>query len=982
MTVVALVPSKDRAESTARTVSALLATGAVDRVLVIDDGSGDDTAIRAHAAGARVLRLGRNRGKAGAIAAGVEAEPDADVYLLIDADIAEDARFAPELLAPVLADEADLVIGVLPAAGSRGGFGLVRRFARWGVRRGSGFDGTAPLSGQRAVRGRFLRQMGGVSRFGLEVAMTIDAARAGARIREVPVPMEHQHTGRSLAGFRHRAFQGRDVAAALWPRLVPGTWRRIALVVLVLGLLGLSLVTSRIGSATGQVLPDRFEQVVIVGVPHLGLDDLDPEVMPNLERLAGTGATGMMTVRSRGGTASDAAYATLGAASQVGVPTSADTIVDRDAQVEGGAAIDVLQRRTGHRPSGDVLVLTMPQARRATSSYANSAPGSLGDALAAAGLGTAVIANSDTVDDDGNRLRRAPAGWALATAGGAVGAGTVGAELVRSDPVRPFGLTADLEAFRTAFGSVADHSAVVVLDAGDTDRVAAYAAGMLPDEADAARQVALRTTDELIGAVEGELADDTLLVVAGLSPPGSQAELVPLVLAGDGVGPARLESPSTGRAGLVTLTDLAPTILSVLDVPVPADMVGRPLQASAGQADLDAFRSTNDRIVDRNRSYPAFLDSFVNAQVVLYVLALLALLRTDTPPVVRRLLRFLFVAVTLVPLLTFLLRGFPWLGSFGGGSVVILYGLALLGAWALHDRGRTPWSPLVAVTVATLVVISGDLMAGGHLQEAGLLGYLPTTAARFTGLGNAAYGLLAASAVIVMAWMVCRSVRPRDAWWGAAAVGVIVIAVDGAPWLGSDVGGILSLVPALGILLFLLSGRRISWKVVVVPVAAAVAVLGAVVAYEALQPPADRDHIGRFFLGGGDGGTLGTTIGRKISTNISLLSSSTWSRLLPVVGIFIVLVYLFGRCWQRILPPRSVPRQALVGLFIVTVLGYALNDSGAMAAALMFVYVGAFVALPALSDPTPPDEVLETSATLDRPDRPSVVVGPTPGNQG
>src|SRR5439155_645482 len=47
----------------------------------------------------------------------------------------------------------------------------------------------------------------------------IDAVRTGARVLEMPVAMEHRHTGRHLAGFRHRGGQGLDIARALWPRL-------------------------------------------------------------------------------------------------------------------------------------------------------------------------------------------------------------------------------------------------------------------------------------------------------------------------------------------------------------------------------------------------------------------------------------------------------------------------------------------------------------------------------------------------------------------------------------------------------------------------------------------------------------------------------------------------------------------------------------------------------------------------------------------
>src|SRR5690606_37989961 len=118
---------------------------------------------------------------------------------------------------PVFDDRADLVIGVLPSAGSRGGFGNVRRFSRWGIRTASGLDTVAPLSGQRAVRATYLRGLEASGRFGLEVAMTIDSVVAGARVLEVDVPMEHRHTGRSVSGFRHRATQGLDIATALWP---------------------------------------------------------------------------------------------------------------------------------------------------------------------------------------------------------------------------------------------------------------------------------------------------------------------------------------------------------------------------------------------------------------------------------------------------------------------------------------------------------------------------------------------------------------------------------------------------------------------------------------------------------------------------------------------------------------------------------------------------------------------------------------------
>ena len=195
--VVALVPAKDRADDIAATVAALRGLVAVDRVLVVDDGSGDATAETARAAGAEVLRLPVNRGKGGAVLAGVEATPDADVYLLIDADLAATASAADRLLAPVLADEADMTIGVFPPAEGRGGAGRVKALAASRHPAGDGPRLREPLSGQRAVRRALLVGLPSAERFGLEVAMTIDALAPVARVVEVEVPMDHRHTGGS-----------------------------------------------------------------------------------------------------------------------------------------------------------------------------------------------------------------------------------------------------------------------------------------------------------------------------------------------------------------------------------------------------------------------------------------------------------------------------------------------------------------------------------------------------------------------------------------------------------------------------------------------------------------------------------------------------------------------------------------------------------------------------------------------------------------
>jgi glycosyltransferase involved in cell wall biosynthesis len=216
--VVALVPARDEADRIAATVGSLRAMPSVDEVVVVDDASVDGTGSVALAAGATVLRVRRHVGKGGAME-GALRRVDADVWLLADGDLGESAAGLAPVLDEVLGDRADLAIAVLPAQ-EAGGFGLVRRAAARAIRAVSGFEATAPLSGQRAATRAVLAACRPLAHgFGVETAMTIDAVRAGFRVREVPADVRHRATGRDVAGFAHRARQGLDIAAAAFVRL-------------------------------------------------------------------------------------------------------------------------------------------------------------------------------------------------------------------------------------------------------------------------------------------------------------------------------------------------------------------------------------------------------------------------------------------------------------------------------------------------------------------------------------------------------------------------------------------------------------------------------------------------------------------------------------------------------------------------------------------------------------------------------------------
>lgn len=217
MDIAVLIPAFDEAGCIEETVRSALAIPGVTRVVVVDDGSRDGTDQLAEKAGAKVVRLVGTMGKGAALEAGAMRIENADVILLLDADLKASASQGALLLAPVLAGTADMTIAGFPRPEGKAGFGLVKSLARWGIRRlGGDFDASAPLSGQRALTRSCLASVRPFSAgYGVEVGLSIRALRSHFRLLEVPTTMTHSATGRDMKGFIHRGRQFVHVSLAL-----------------------------------------------------------------------------------------------------------------------------------------------------------------------------------------------------------------------------------------------------------------------------------------------------------------------------------------------------------------------------------------------------------------------------------------------------------------------------------------------------------------------------------------------------------------------------------------------------------------------------------------------------------------------------------------------------------------------------------------------------------------------------------------------
>jgi glycosyltransferase involved in cell wall biosynthesis len=128
--VTVVIPAYNEARGVGHVVEAvrknLKAARIPHEILVVDDGSRDETALQAKMAGARVVSMGENRGYGASIKAGLR-ECSTNLVAILDADGTYPARELPALIRQ--AETADMVVGARIKAGAA--IPLLRRFPKW-----------------------------------------------------------------------------------------------------------------------------------------------------------------------------------------------------------------------------------------------------------------------------------------------------------------------------------------------------------------------------------------------------------------------------------------------------------------------------------------------------------------------------------------------------------------------------------------------------------------------------------------------------------------------------------------------------------------------------------------------------------------------------------------------------------------------------------------------------------------------------------
>jgi hypothetical protein len=418
--------------------------------------------------------------------------------------------------------------------------------------------------------------------------------------------------------------------------------------------------------------------------------------------------------------------------------------------------------------------------------------------------------------------------------------------------------------------------------------------------------------------------DEVRRLVAGLEPgdmlialerPPPFFRTLSVGIAGDGFE-GLLTSDSTRTEGLITSTDLAPTILERLGVEVPGEMNGQPVTAG-GERDVDALLDLEQRLlVTGARRGPAVGETLL---AWLLIAALTIAIRRSVAPVVLPVLALALVYLPLVLLLTPLLEPSLLAERLAAGLVPPLLA-------ALTWRFVGGWRAMGVAAAATVLAYAGDVVAGSILVPLSIPGPNPVSGSRFYGIGNEIEAIMGALLPLGVGGLLASFATTRQGGRTAAILflvaGLIAAAAFALGRFGADVGAAIVLPAAAAAGAAVALGTR---RGLVVALLVPVAGIAALMAGDLLL--GGEAHLTRSLLDAGGLEEAGDVLERRVR-----LAADSFTRTSNLPFLALTLVVIGIGVWKR----RTViswfgERAALAGFagaFAAALVGTVSNDSG------------------------------------------------------
>lgn len=578
-------------------------------------------------------------------------------------------------------------------------------------------------------------------------------------------------------------------------------------------------------------------------------------------------------------------------------------------------------------------------------------PGALGSLLRDNGVCAAAIGNADVID----RPNRSGAIVAM-DENGVVPLGDVSVDLLVEAPQSLEGLATNYDLLKSDFLMFYGECDFIVVDFRDTTIADRFGEVATPDMFQAAKLQALDRLGAFLRDILPALdLKKTQLIVVSPSPPSGaisiKETLTPIMALGAGIprGPSLLTSAATKRPGLVRNTDFAPHVCKFFGIKPAPDFIGSPFEAAPNPAPIPYLM----RFFERD----AFVESHVDLlkfaifwHLAILLVCFLTALRIDAAPKWWRRVLTVLIFFTAPMFLSFLvIAGLPQLNFEPAFTLCFLGISAALGLAVGLIPGYQ--YKLLALSSLYLVALVADQLTGGQLIKNAVLGYYPQNGARFYGLGNEYMGFLIGAPLVAFGVLLDEIKKGRTIVKIAMAVVLAgVMIVVGAPFIGANFGGLISVAFGFVCMLLLAQGRKLNWNTVAISLAAVFAV-ACVFVWVEMAFLGGESHIGRLYsriIGGGGAAELFKVVARKFELNVHLLQVSFWSALFVILVAITLSFYYFPIDRARKIFARfNFFRIAYLSALCGSLMAFLVNDSGIVpgATSLILPTAGIFLFL-------------------------------------
>ncbi|GAW91890.1 hypothetical protein KKC1_10510 [Calderihabitans maritimus] len=457
------------------------------------------------------------------------------------------------------------------------------------------------------------------------------------------------------------------------------------------------------------------------------------------------------------------------------------------------------------------------------------------------------------------------------------------------------------------------------------------------------KEKALQAADRFIGELTQLIDPDrTLLILLSACPSDHDYRrknfMTPVVMAGPGYGPGLLSSGTTRRPGIITLTDIAPTVLKFFDLQVSPVMSGRPVYTVEASNPWQTLRELNRKLVFIYVARPYLVKGYVLLQIIVLFSFVVALFRRHR---LIALLQPVLLALMAVPL-SLLIMGAFYRGSLPLYALEAIVLTVFVTLAAIKFTRQSELDPFLLISLTTALAVAADLVTGARLMQNSVLGYDAVAGARYYGIGNEYMGVLLGASITGAAGLLERLPAWRSRLLpllgGAFAVIIFLMA---APQIGANAGGTVAAVSAFSFTVLRLAGMKISYREVVTIAAGISIILAGFTMFDLGRGVQVQSHWGRAAALIQEEGVMEAAdiITRKLANNLRLVRYTAWSRVLLVMLLTLtILIYRPVGLLKRITRRYPAMAQGFMGVMVGSGVALLVNDSGIVAAATMMIY--------------------------------------------